>query len=123
MDMNDTCLSHSFNLQEHGLMSLYMQSHINTEWEKTMHSGHDAFYIIRKRALLLDLWNMEISFEMTSAVSPLNKEEENSKKYREYAQREFLKEVSEEKNSWDLDMDSLPKKDTAWNWDCPTTIQ
>ena len=123
MDINDNDAGAVFSLQEHGLMSLRMQNNINTEWENSMHSGHDAFYIVRKRSLLLDLWNMQIPSESFVYTSPLSVEEELAKNYREFAQREFLKEVSEDKDSWYADVDPLSNKDNAWNWDCPKTIQ
>ena len=120
----DTSISqHVLNIQENGFMSLRMESPVDIEWEKTMHSGHDAFYIIRKRALLLDLWNMELPCETYASYSSLSKEEEISKNYKDYSQKEFLKEICEDTELWYAD-ENLPfKKDNSWQWDCPATIQ
>jgi len=123
MDINNNDRAHSFNLQEHSFLSSHIHNHISTEWENSMHVGHDASYIIRKRSLLLDLWNMELPCTISFMSSSLSKEEENAKNYRDYAQKEFLKEVIEDKESWYVDEALPPKKDHNWNWDCPATIQ
>ncbi len=123
MNINNNQIKHSFNIQENGLMPLRMETPINTEWEKCMHSGHDALYILRKRALLLDLWNMELPSAVSFVSEPMNAEEEISHKYREYAQKEFLKEICEEQDSWYADESLFSKKDASWSWDCPSTIQ
>ena len=123
MNTNNSYAGHSLNLQEHGIMPLHMERQVNTEWEKFMHSGHDASYIVRKRALLLDLWNMELPCDSSALRFFLSKEEKLSKNYKDYAQKEFLKEVSEENNFWHSKENLASQKNSGWTWDCPATVQ